>query len=309
MYSKLQSTKKNELGVSVNAGSCVKLAHYLDKESGIGKFFFSQNQDSVPLTEVIQKIDNNKKTLKNNQDKFYMLSYNPSQREIAHLIKEVTGKDNVVALSSLTDKEIEKVVSEFQDYVRDCMDIYARNFNRNKDLSSEDLLWFGRVETERHYTYLDEEVKDGLRSKGDLKEGLQLHAHVIVSRMDVTQTISLSPLAKSMGNVNVLNGKAVKNGFSMKGWQVDCFQHFGNKYGYIANADERFYYHDSSYSSYKNKIQNKIIHEVMEDMKEERQFMTGARNITLILHPTKKSVKLYLKQKIKNILLENESVI
>ena len=68
-------------------------------------------------------------------------------------------------------------------------------------------------------------------------------------------------------------------------------------------------YHDSSYSSYKNKIQNKIIHEVMEDMKEERQFMTGARNITLILHPTKKSVKLYLKQKIKNILLENESVI
>ena len=127
--------------------------------------------------------------------------------------------------------------------------------------------------------------------------------------MDVTQTISLSPLAKSMGNVNVLNGKAVKNGFSMKGWQVDCFQHFGNKYGYIANADERFYYHDSSYSSYKNKIQNKIIHEVMEDMKEERQFMTGARNITLILHPTKKSVKLYLKQKIKNILLENQSVI
>ena len=66
----------------------------------------------------------------------------------------------------------------------------------------------------------------------------------------------------------------------------------------------------ASYSSYKSKIQNKIIHEVMEDMKEERQFMTGARNITLILHPTKKSVKLYLKQKkLKSILLENESVI
>ena len=42
--------------MSVNAGSCVKLAHYLDKESGSGKFFFSQNNDSVPLTEVIQKI-------------------------------------------------------------------------------------------------------------------------------------------------------------------------------------------------------------------------------------------------------------
>ena len=59
MYSKLHRPEKNELGVSVNAGSCVKLAHYLDKESGSGKFFFSQNQDSVPLIEVIQKIDNN----------------------------------------------------------------------------------------------------------------------------------------------------------------------------------------------------------------------------------------------------------
>ena len=68
--------------MSVNAGSCVKLAHYLDKESGSGKFFFSQNQDSVPLTEVIQKIDNNKKTLKNNHDKFNMLSYNPHKGKL-----------------------------------------------------------------------------------------------------------------------------------------------------------------------------------------------------------------------------------
>lgn len=55
MYSKLHRPEKNELGVSVNAGSCVKLAHYLDKESGIGKFFFSQNQDSVPLTKNRQQ--------------------------------------------------------------------------------------------------------------------------------------------------------------------------------------------------------------------------------------------------------------
>lgn len=64
MYSKLHRPEKNELGVSVNAGSCVKLAHYLDKESGSGKFFFSQNQDSVPLIEVIQKIATIRKHLK-----------------------------------------------------------------------------------------------------------------------------------------------------------------------------------------------------------------------------------------------------
>ena len=84
MYSKLHRPEKNELGVSVNAGSCVKLAHYLDKESGSGKFFFSQNQDSVPLTEVIQKIDNNNRL------------FNFSDSTLHHIychLQEKTGSD------------------------------------------------------------------------------------------------------------------------------------------------------------------------------------------------------------------------
>ena len=82
MYSKLDRLEKNELNLPINAGSCVKLASYLDKESDGNKQYFSQHEDYVSLSKVIEKIDNNKRTLKKNQEKFYSLSYNPSQKEL-----------------------------------------------------------------------------------------------------------------------------------------------------------------------------------------------------------------------------------
>lgn len=262
------------------------MASYLDKESDDNKQYFSQHEDYVSLSKVIEKIDNNKRTLKKNQEKFYSLSYNPSQKEIAHLVYLTTGK-KVTDLAELTDEEKAKVFTEFRNYVRDCMEIYARSFNRERTLSAEDLVYFGRIEEYRHYSYKDEEVRLGLRERGQLKEGLNLHAHIIVSRMDVTQTIALSPRAKSTGNTNLLNGKEVKNGFNMKEWQVECFEHFSNKFRYIYTADERFYEH-AGYGKYKSQIRNKIMHEVMEDMYEERKLLSGVKKINTIIHPSKK---------------------
>lgn len=307
MYSKLDRLEKNELKLPINAGSCVKLASYLNKELEDNKQFFSHHEDCVGLSEVIDKIDNNKKTLKKNQEKFYSLSYNPSQREIAHLVYLTTGK-KVTDLSELTGEEKAKVFAEFRNYVRDCMDIYAKNFNREQPLLADNLVYFGRIEEYRHYSYKDEEVRLGLKERGQLKEGLNLHAHIIVSRMDVTQTIALSPRAKSRGNTNLLNGKEVKNGFNMKEWQVECLEHFSNKFRYTYTADERFYEH-AVYGKYKSKIKNKIMHELMEDMYEERKLLSGVKKINTIIHPSKKAISLYLMRKIKNILSENESVL
>ena len=64
MYSKLDRLEKNELNLPINAGSCVKLASYLDKESDGNKQYFSQHEDYVSLSKVIEKIDNNKKKIK-----------------------------------------------------------------------------------------------------------------------------------------------------------------------------------------------------------------------------------------------------
>lgn len=89
------------------------------------------------------------------------------------------------------------------------MEIYARSFNRERTLSAEDLVYFGRIEEYQHYSYKDEEARL-IEERGQLKEGLNLHAHIIVSRMDVTQTIALSPRAKVLEILIYSNGKEVK---------------------------------------------------------------------------------------------------
>ena len=86
----------NTPGVSDNKGKCTQLVEYLSKESqDVRPYydnFFSQQKDFVTPRTVMHHIDNNHRTLKRNDDKFYMLSINPSGEEQSHLIEKVTGK-------------------------------------------------------------------------------------------------------------------------------------------------------------------------------------------------------------------------
>ena len=223
--------------VSDNKGSCIQLTQYLDKE-GRDKDrpyyddFFSYDRDFIGEKEVRTTIDNNVKTLKKKDDKFYMLTINPSQDELRSLIKQVTGKE-VYEFSELSHEEQLRVISELKIFARGCMDDYAQNFYREKIRFGSDLVWFGRVETERHYSGTDDSVNEGKHKQGDLKEGLQLHVHIIVSRMDKTQTVSLSPLARSKGNKQILDGKTVVKGFDRTEWSTRCFERFRSKYNHI----------------------------------------------------------------------------
>ena len=64
-------------------------------------------------------------------DKFYMLSINPSQDEAAHLIRKVTGKQ-VTEFEQLTVEEQEKVIHELKNYSRNCMDC-SGEFSQGED--------------------------------------------------------------------------------------------------------------------------------------------------------------------------------
>lgn len=68
----------NTPGVSDNKGKCTQLVEYLSKESqDVRPYydnFFSQQKDFVTPRTVMHHIDNNHRTLKRNDDKFYMLS-------------------------------------------------------------------------------------------------------------------------------------------------------------------------------------------------------------------------------------------
>lgn len=80
------------------------------------------------------------------------------------------------------------------------MDEYARNFKRPGIESGKDLLWFGKLENHRYYNHYDPEVKEGIRKRGERKEGEQMHVQIIVSRKDATNKIKLSPMNNSRGS-------------------------------------------------------------------------------------------------------------
>ena len=128
----------NTPGVSDNKGKCVQLVEYLSKELKEERpyydNFFSQKEDYVTPLTVMHHMDNNHRTLKRNDDKFYMLTINPSGEEQQHLIEKVTG-EKTGEFPELSPEQQKEVLAEMKRLTRECMDEYARNFYREKILS------------------------------------------------------------------------------------------------------------------------------------------------------------------------------
>jgi hypothetical protein len=174
-----------------NKGSCGQLVNYLEKENhslGKGNYppeqWFNNSRTDILPQEVRINIDNNIAKLGKSDAKFFLVNISPSQKEIAHL-KQMFGS-----------REGEQKLKEYAGIV---MDTYARNFKRAGVNSGQDLLWYGKLEHHRYYSDKDKEVKEGLKKRGERKEGEQMHVQVIVSRKDITNSIKLSPLNNSSG--------------------------------------------------------------------------------------------------------------
>ena len=174
---------------AANKGSSGALVHYLEKENRLNKksepeYWFNGQQIKVDPYEVMKTIDGNIAKLGKADAKFFLINISPSQKEIAFL-KEQYGEESA--------KE------QLKAYAVRVMDAYAQNFKREGINSHVDLVWFAKLETYRYYTYKDQEVKQGIKKRGDRKEGEQMHVQVIVSRKDRTNSIKLSPMNTSRG--------------------------------------------------------------------------------------------------------------
>lgn len=172
-----------------NKGSSAGLVNYLDKENRPGgssnqELWFNEGHRDIPSYQARRAIDNNIAKLGKADAKFFLVNISPSQKEIAWL-KERYGDAGA--------KEQLKL------YAVNMMDEYARNFKRPGIESSQDLLWFGKLENYRRYSYKDWQVRQGFYKVGDLKPGEQMHIQVIVSRKDITNKIKLSPMNNSKG--------------------------------------------------------------------------------------------------------------
>lgn len=329
-----------------NKGSSIRLVEYLEKENK-GKIeqelFFNHQKDAINKDDVISKIDNNNKNLGRKDNKFFMLTINPSQNELRHLVQNTIGKE-VSSFEELSKEERKKVLGELKNYSREVMDVYAGNFGRDDIKSGENLLYFAKVETSRSYKHFDKlvvenkavdfniekikneiravqssdlspdknekvkELENNLRSlesqyhrqgtdiirTGLKKEGLQLHAHVIVSRNDVAQKTKLSPLSRSKGGVQKLNGKDVRQGFCHEKFKQEASELFSSKYQYITSANEQYVSKNqqlvntggSGSNMVVQKATNTIKNEMLEGLVLERKVFNQAKDIgQAILNP------------------------
>ncbi|MDP9078577.1 MAG: DUF5712 family protein [Bacteroidota bacterium] len=174
---------------AANKGSSSGLVHYLEKENRFDKKnepenWFNGKQVNIDPYQVMRTIDNNIARLGKADAKFFLVNISPSQKEITFL-REQYGNDGVK--------------DQLKGFAVRVMDAYAQNFKREGINTQEDLVWFAKLENYRYYSYNDHEVKQGLKKRGDRKEGEQLHVQVIVSRKDATNTIKLSPMNTSRG--------------------------------------------------------------------------------------------------------------
>jgi hypothetical protein len=174
---------------AANKGSSSGLVHYLEKENRFYKknepeYWFNGRQVNIDPYLVMRTIDNNIAKLGKVDAKFFLVNISPSQKEIAFL-REQYGDEGVK--------------DQLKGFAVRVMDAYAQNFKREGVNCHEDLIWFAKLENHRYYTHQDPEVKQGIKKRGDRKEGEQMHLQVIVSRKDATNTIKLSPMNTSRG--------------------------------------------------------------------------------------------------------------
>ncbi|MGG5902288.1 DUF5712 family protein [Sphingobacterium daejeonense] len=172
-----------------NKGSSGALVHYLEKENRMEdkqepERWFNGQRNDIEAYEVRRALDGNRAKLGNHEAKFFLINISPSQKELAHLMEKY-GR------ASMKD--------QLELYAGRVMDEYAKNFKRPGINGHKDLMWFGKVEDHRYYTYKDKEVQDGLKKRGEKKTGNQMHIQVIVSRKDITGKLKLSPMNTSKG--------------------------------------------------------------------------------------------------------------
>lgn len=256
------------------AQSSSDFVNYLEKENqtinaSSREFFFNQNNDVIPAEDVVQAIDANSAKLKRSEPKYYSITINPSQRELAHI-----GNDK----------------QKLKLYTREIMKNYAAAFNREingRSVRAEDILYYAKIESTRTYKGTDREIKENipfiksiaalentikkvergeltgnpahlrkelqsvmdkaphklngkLIEQGMLKPGIQTHIHLIVSRKDISNSFSLSPGSKYRSSEVLMHGKLVKRGFERDQFFLSAEKTFDRIFNYNRNYVESY---------------------------------------------------------------------
>lgn len=201
-------------GTYNNAGRSRKLASYLEHEDleriekGIyTEGFFNLTEENLYKSQVVKDIDSNKAQLLKTDAKFYTIHISPSAKELQ-------------AMGATEQEQAEAM----KRYIREIViPEYAKNFN--KELSAEDIKFYGKI----HFDRIRSENTEG-----------NMHCHLIVSRKDQSNRIKLSPLTNHR---NTKKG-AIKGGFDRTKLFQQIEKDFDRLFNYNRALDESFEYYN-----------------------------------------------------------------
>ena len=216
-----------------NKGSSAALVEYLEKENRMEvpdrlnqkELWFTTSLKEAIHQKVRIDIDHNISKLGKNDAKFFLVNISPSEREITYL-KERFGELGAQ--------------QKLKEFACEVMDTYARNFKRPNVKDNSDLLWYGKLEHYRYYSYNDPEVLQGLIKAGEPKAGENMHVQIIVSRKDITNKIKLSPMNNSKGNNKAHSAKLGQ--FDRVAFKQSSEQLFDKMFGFDRPLNETLSY-------------------------------------------------------------------
>jgi len=231
-----------------NKGSSGQLVSYLEKENRQTQnlkyepeYWFNAQRQDIQSYEVRYRIDDNIAKLMKDEAKFFLINISPSEKEQLHLIEEYG---------------VEGAKQELKRYANKVMNDYAKNFKKNHVNSNEDILYYGKFENHRYYTFKDEEVKNNLAKRGEQKPGQHMHVQIIVSRKDITNNIRLSPLNNSRGT-NAAHSLKVGQ-FDRVAFKQKAEKEFDQTFDYDRELKETFKYSNIlKNGSYEQKLEIK----------------------------------------------------
>ncbi|WP_281986868.1 MobB family relaxase [Aquimarina aggregata] len=247
---------------------------YLEKENqGLEQqdmeHFFNQYGDEVSAEEVVKEIDGNTAKLKKKEPKFYSITVSPSKYELNKL------KNNSQDLKTYTREVMKNYVASFNREINgrpitiDDIKYYAKiehqrtfkgtdfQVKENQPFATKILqlktdirnIQEGRAEgnikkMKKEIAKLEKQAPHQQNGKrivqGMSKEGNQSHIHIIVSRKDASNTVSLSPGSKHKASEVEMHGKKVKRGFDRDIFFAKAEKTFDKTFGYKRNYAETY---------------------------------------------------------------------
>lgn len=263
--------------------SSAGFVEYLEKENqGLEQenmeHFFNQYGDEINASEVVREIDGNTSKLKKKEPKFYSITVSPSKYELRKL------QNNREDLKRYTRAIMKDYASSFNREINsrpvivDDIKYYAKiehqrifkgtdkQVRENQPFATKILKFKNEIRQvkqgqqegsikrlESKINQLEKEAPHQQNGKrivqGMTKEGNQSHIHIIVSRKDMSDSVSLSPGSKYKASDVMINGKLVKRGFNRDLFFEKAEKTFDRTFSYKRNYAE-------SYKSKKDFVKN-----------------------------------------------------